>query len=159
MEACLESKEPTSEEIESEAEHEEVPKEEAAAETFGALKKWHGDQHLAVKVLWSGEEMDPRQWWAPEEAGSHLQRDEPPCYPCMAQGTSQDNVARGAPKGQTFRKRHQAKPEGITGIRNQGSRQEPCLGSRATFSRIFRKTDLDVAKQNGRDFRQTAENE
>jgi hypothetical protein len=28
--------------------HEEVPKEEAAVKSFGALKKWHGDWHLAV---------------------------------------------------------------------------------------------------------------
>jgi endonuclease III len=39
MEACLEkANESTSEEIMSEAEHKEVPKEEAAVETFGALK-------------------------------------------------------------------------------------------------------------------------
>jgi hypothetical protein len=36
MEACLESKEPTS--LESMVEHEEVPKEEATVETFRALK-------------------------------------------------------------------------------------------------------------------------
>jgi hypothetical protein len=33
---------------ESKAEHEEVPMGEAAMETFGALKKWYGDRHLAV---------------------------------------------------------------------------------------------------------------
>jgi hypothetical protein len=38
-EACLESKEPTSLDVESVAMHEEVPKEEAAMEHFGALKK------------------------------------------------------------------------------------------------------------------------
>jgi hypothetical protein len=48
MEACLGKMEAT-EELESEAEHEEVPKEEAAVETFGALKKWYGDWHLAVR--------------------------------------------------------------------------------------------------------------
>jgi hypothetical protein len=44
MEACLGKTEATDlkanpEEIESEVEHEEVPKEESAVETFGALKK------------------------------------------------------------------------------------------------------------------------
>jgi hypothetical protein len=39
MEVCLESKEPTSLEVESIAVHEKVPKEEAAVETFGTLKK------------------------------------------------------------------------------------------------------------------------
>jgi hypothetical protein len=49
-EACLESQEPTSFEIrESVAVHEEAPKEDAAVKTFGALKKQHGDQHLAVR--------------------------------------------------------------------------------------------------------------
>jgi hypothetical protein len=37
------------EEIESEAEHEVVPEEEAAMETFGALKERYGDRHLAVR--------------------------------------------------------------------------------------------------------------
>jgi hypothetical protein len=31
------------EEIESESEHEEVPNEEAAVETFGTLREWYGD--------------------------------------------------------------------------------------------------------------------
>jgi hypothetical protein len=35
-------------EAESDAEHEEAPKEEAAVELFGTLKKRHGDRHLAV---------------------------------------------------------------------------------------------------------------
>jgi hypothetical protein len=47
-EACLESKEPTSEETESKLEHQEVPKEETAVETARTLKKRHGDQHLAI---------------------------------------------------------------------------------------------------------------
>jgi hypothetical protein len=41
--ACLKSKEPTSEEMKSKAVHEEVPKEDTAVKTFGALKKRHGD--------------------------------------------------------------------------------------------------------------------
>jgi hypothetical protein len=35
-------------EAESVAVHVEVPKEEAAVETIGALKKQHGDRHMAV---------------------------------------------------------------------------------------------------------------
>jgi hypothetical protein len=37
-----------SKEKESKAQHEEVSKEEATVETLGALKKLHGDWHLAV---------------------------------------------------------------------------------------------------------------
>jgi hypothetical protein len=43
-----ESKEPASLEVESNAVHDKVPKEVATMKTFGALKKQHGDQHLAV---------------------------------------------------------------------------------------------------------------
>jgi hypothetical protein len=56
-EACLESKEPTSLEIEFEVEHEEVPKEEATVGTFRALRKRHGDRHLAV-----GRCGKPKEW-------------------------------------------------------------------------------------------------
>jgi hypothetical protein len=47
-ETCLESNEPTSLEVDSVVVHQEVPKEEVAMDTFGALKKRHGDRHLAV---------------------------------------------------------------------------------------------------------------
>jgi hypothetical protein len=43
---CLESKEPTN--MESITLHKEVPKEEAAVQTVRALKRRHGDWHLAV---------------------------------------------------------------------------------------------------------------
>jgi hypothetical protein len=36
------------EEIESVMVHEEAPKEEAAVQTFGALKKRNGDRHLVL---------------------------------------------------------------------------------------------------------------
>jgi DNA repair exonuclease SbcCD ATPase subunit len=54
MEACLGETEATNleaspEEIEFEAEHEEVPKKKDAVETFGALKERYGDWHLAVR--------------------------------------------------------------------------------------------------------------
>lgn len=51
MEACLESKEPTSEEIESVMELEGVPKEEATMKHVRALKKWHGNWNLALGHL------------------------------------------------------------------------------------------------------------
>jgi hypothetical protein len=49
VEACLECKEPTSEDMESEAEHWEVPKEHATEETGRVLNKWHRDWHLDKK--------------------------------------------------------------------------------------------------------------
>jgi predicted protein tyrosine phosphatase len=54
MEACLGKTETMNleaspKEINSETEHQEIPKEEAVVETFGALKKWHGEWHLAIR--------------------------------------------------------------------------------------------------------------
>jgi hypothetical protein len=48
MEVCLEGKGPTSFQVESNVEHEKAPKVETAVENFGALKKQHGDHHLAL---------------------------------------------------------------------------------------------------------------
>jgi hypothetical protein len=45
-EACLEVKEPTSLEVESAVMHEEVPKEKATVETFGALEK----EEMAIRL-------------------------------------------------------------------------------------------------------------
>lgn len=51
MEACLESKEPNSEEIESVVELEGVPKEEVTMKPVRALKKWHVNWNLALGLL------------------------------------------------------------------------------------------------------------
>jgi hypothetical protein len=48
IDSQLEKTEAT-EEIESKAEHDRVPKEEAAVETVRALKEWYRDQHLAAR--------------------------------------------------------------------------------------------------------------
>jgi hypothetical protein len=64
-------------EIESDAAHKEVPKEEAAAKTVGALKKRHGDRHLAVGCC-------RRKVPKAMVVGRRLQRNGPPCYSCTA---------------------------------------------------------------------------
>jgi hypothetical protein len=58
----------------------EVPKEEAAVETFGALKERHGDRHQSVRRR-------SQQWWTREEVGRRLQGDDPPCQSCTAKGS------------------------------------------------------------------------
>jgi hypothetical protein len=63
-EACLESQESTSVQIEFVAVHEEVPKEKAAVKTGRALKKRYGDWHRTV--------------------GCCLQSDDQPCKSGMA---------------------------------------------------------------------------
>jgi hypothetical protein len=47
-EACLKSKEPTTVEMESVENYEEVPKEKAAMKTFRALKERYGDRRVEV---------------------------------------------------------------------------------------------------------------
>jgi hypothetical protein len=47
--ACLESKEPTPEEMANAVTHPEVPTKEAIVETIRALKDQFGDRHLAVE--------------------------------------------------------------------------------------------------------------
>jgi hypothetical protein len=48
LEACLDSKEPNLEDMESEVDRPEVPMEEATVKSSGTMKKWHRGQHLAA---------------------------------------------------------------------------------------------------------------
>jgi hypothetical protein len=65
LEAHPEKVEANPKEMKPVAVHEEIRKEEAAVETFGALKKWHGDQHLAVGRRRNG----PRVLVGPRRSG------------------------------------------------------------------------------------------
>jgi hypothetical protein len=148
MEACLESKEPASLEVEFEAEHEEVHKEEATVKPVRALKKWHGDWNLAIRHCQKPKKRAHGNVGYRKKLAASCRGMTHRAIPVQHKGQGQDNVARGAPEGQTFGKRCWAKPEDITGIRNQGSRQEPHLGSRTILGRIFRKTvKLVILKQ------------
>jgi hypothetical protein len=73
-EACLESKEPTSVEIESVVVQEEVPKEVATMKTVRALKEQYEDQHLAVGHCrqlkkWNQAVVYPGRSWLPPAEG------------------------------------------------------------------------------------------
>jgi hypothetical protein len=59
MEPCLVCKEPTSEEMESEAVDEEVPKEHAALQSVRGLRKQHSGRDLAAERRQKPEE---RTW-------------------------------------------------------------------------------------------------
>jgi hypothetical protein len=135
-------------EAESEAEHEEVRKKEGAGETFRALKKQHGDSPLAVRRRGQPKKRTQSNAGSRKKLAAACIRMTRRAIPARSKGQGQNNVTSGALKGRTFGKRRRTKPEGITGIRKQGSRQEPRLGSRATLGRIFRKTvELEIAKQ------------
>jgi hypothetical protein len=66
-EACLEYKEPTSEEMKSGAVHREVLKEHAAVKPVGGLGKRHRCQHLAARRRGQPEERTRENWSPPVE--------------------------------------------------------------------------------------------
>jgi hypothetical protein len=89
MEACLGKMEATNleanpEEMKSVAVHEEVPKEEAAVETLGALKKWRGYRHLDVGRRQKPKKRTQDNGGSREEGGHCLQRDSSLCHSCTA---------------------------------------------------------------------------
>jgi hypothetical protein len=111
------------EEIESEAEHQEAPKEEAAVETFGALKERYGEQHLAIRHCGQLKK------WTQGSDGSQKKLATAcrgmTCHAIPAQhkghchqGHGRDNAVPRTQEGWTFRKRHWVKPEGSNGIRD-----------------------------------------
>jgi hypothetical protein len=156
-EACLESKEPTSLKVESIAVHEEVPKEEAAVETFGALKKRHGDWHLAIgccrqlkkwtqgsggswnKLATTLKQMTRHAGMAQRKIRSHKgltmeQR--------QRKNRTRHNVAQGTGKIRWEKVGYN------NGMRNQGLKEQLCLGSERTAGWIFRKAlELEILKR------------
>jgi hypothetical protein len=152
-EACLESKEPTSVETESVAEHQEVPKEEAAVKTARALLKRHGDRHLDV-----GRREKPRK--RTQGDGGYRKKFVAACrgmtrraitarrkgHCCQGQG--KDKAVPRTQKGRKFGTRRRAKLEGISGIRNQGFEEQLCLRKETAPGRIFGKTiGLEIVKR------------
>jgi hypothetical protein len=154
MEACLESKEPAAVEIESIAVQEEVPKEEAAVkpqsteEAVWGLTRSH-------RVLLMAEETDAGHWWPWKTLAAACKGMSRRAIPALHkghghQGPGRDSVTRGISKGQTFRKRHQARSECNNSIRNLGVKERLHLGSRRTLNNTFRQTvRLEIAKQSG----------
>jgi hypothetical protein len=170
MEACLESKKPTSAEIEPVVVHEEVPKEEVAVRT----EKVTWEPASSRWAQQTAERTDPGRWWVPENVGYHPQRDDPPCRSGTAQGTLSSGTRQGQwctknQNGWTFWKKCPAKPECNNGISDRGTiqqlhlrkegtvgnsisgqsrRQEPHLGSKETLYVAHGQTRvLEVTKQ------------
>jgi hypothetical protein len=123
-EACVESKEPTSVEMKSVAVHEEVPTEEAAGKTSGALKKRYRNRHLAVR-----RRSQPKKW-TQGNGGSRKKmaaacrgmtrriisaRRKGHCF----QGQGKDKAVPRTQKGRTFGKRRREKPEGTNRTRDR----------------------------------------
>jgi hypothetical protein len=106
-----------------------------------ALKQQYGDgdRNLAV-----GRRGQPKKWtqgngWSRKMLATTRRR-----MTCRSgvewrkghdhQGPGKDNVVLGTRNGRAFGKRRRAKPEGITGIRSQGSRQQLRLESKGNVN-------------------------
>jgi hypothetical protein len=127
MEARLECKEPSSVNIEFEAEHWEVSKEHAAAET--GKVPWHRDRHLAAgcrgkpKELTRGYCGSRRKLAAACRKVSHHARVAWCKRYIISNNWSRDKVEQGTLRVQTFRKRLWTRQEGRMGIKDLGCRQ------------------------------------
>jgi hypothetical protein len=79
LDACLEEMEANPGEQKSIAVHEEVPKEEATAETVGSTEEAAWGSEPSCRAPPKAEEKDLGHWWLLEEVGHRLQKDDPPC--------------------------------------------------------------------------------
>jgi hypothetical protein len=120
-------------ELESEAEHEDVSKEEATVEMIGALKERCGDWHIAVgrrrrmekRTQGNGEtrkKLAVARIETTRHAGATRCKGRNQTGPTVEEGQqknrTRDNVARGRSKGRTFEKRRRAQPKCNNGIKN-----------------------------------------
>jgi hypothetical protein len=102
--------EANAEEIKTEGVHEEVPKEKSTVKTVIALKRQHGDWHLAVRCCDQPKKQTQRNCGSGKKLAAACRG--MTCRPIPAwrkghscQGSGQDNVTRRAPKGQSFERR------------------------------------------------------
>jgi hypothetical protein len=120
--------------------------------TVRALKKQYGDRHLAVgrrRQLKKRTQGDggSRKKLAAACRGMTC-RAIPALRKGRHQGPGRDNVARGAPKGQTLYRRRRTHQEGSNGIRDEGLKKQLRLGSEKTSCRIFGMAFvLEIVKQ------------
>jgi hypothetical protein len=135
MEPRLECKVPTSEDMEPGVEHLEAPKEHAAVKPVGGLRKWHRGWNLAPECHhkpgeWTQGNFGSRRKLATACRGMTRRAEVAWRRAHGRQEQGQDNVARGTPKGQMFRKKCWPKPESIKGIRIQGNYSNYISGAR-----------------------------
>jgi hypothetical protein len=87
MKAYQEKHEEISEETQSQLEHQEVPKEEAAVKTVTALKKQYGNRWLAMGGNGKPKKRTQGNGGARKEVAAAYRGMTPLCHPCTAQGT------------------------------------------------------------------------
>jgi hypothetical protein len=147
-EACLECKEPTSEDMKSGAEHRKAPKKHVAVKPIGGLRKQHRGRNLAIECRQEPEGRTRGNRGSREKlvaAGRKMTLRE---GVAQGKGHGRNNVARGAPKRRTLGRRHQPKPECKSGIKDRGTRRQLRLENEKTAGRIFGKTfGREIAKR------------
>jgi hypothetical protein len=142
------------EEMESKVEHQEVPKEEAVVKSSGAQKKRHRGWNLAAGCHGKSKELTRRDCGSRRKLAAACRKGSCRTRVTWCNGylikknQTRKNIARGAPRGQTFGKRHWVDPEGSTGVRDPGTRQQLHHKIKRTADgRIFGKTcRLEIAK-------------
>jgi hypothetical protein len=117
------------------------------------MKKWHRDWHLAI-----GRRQEPKKWTqgngGPQKKLATACRGMT-CHAICAwhkghccQGQGKDKAVSRTQKGWTFKKRHQAKLEGINGTQVQDLKKQLRLRKERTSGMIFRKTtELEIMKR------------
>jgi hypothetical protein len=110
-EAYPEKMETNPEEMQSEAVHEEVLKEEASVKSFGAMKKWHRGQNVAAGSYRKPKEQTQGNGGSRKKlAVAH--RGMTRCAKvAWCKGQNKDDVAKGTQKGQAIKKRRWKGPE------------------------------------------------
>jgi hypothetical protein len=137
--ACPEKLEAIPEDIESESDHQEILKEEAAVKPFGALKKRHGDWNLSV-----GRRQKPKE--RSQDNGGSRNKLAAACKgtTCRAgvarnkghsrQRQGQDDKVQGTSKWRTLGTRRREQPECNNGISERGLEQQVPLRSKWAFN-------------------------
>jgi hypothetical protein len=152
MKAYTEKREANPEEMKSVAVHEEVL-EEAIVKTGRALRKWHGDQHLAsgcgqkLKKWTQGNGGFQKRLAVPCRGMTHCARVVRHKEHCR-QGQGKDSVVQRTWKEWTSGKRCWTQPECNNSMRNPDLKELLHRGSKRYVNETFRKTlGLEITKR------------
>jgi hypothetical protein len=133
MKTCQDSKEPNLEDMESEVERREVPAEEAAMKSSGAMKKRHGGRHLAAGRSGEPKELTRAVYGSRRRLAAASRKASRRAAVAwrkrnnVTNNWTKDKVERGTRRVRTLRKRLRTRQEGRMGIKDLGGRRPLCL--------------------------------
>jgi hypothetical protein len=157
--------EANSDEIESESEHEEVPKEEAAVESTGALEDRYGDRNLAAgrhrqpkkrtqgggglrkKLATVRRRMTRRAVPARRKGRIHK---EPWVEMRKQKNQMRDDFVRGTPKGPKFKKTNRPQKKCNNVIRKGGSRWQLRLRNERANPQQYQRMKQETGATSGK---------